>query len=94
MTAMTAARQRKLERAMHLFTGALLLAYLYLPSGRALGDVIRFLVFPLLALSGTAMWQQPRMRRALKAARRRGFLRLPFARSFAVAAREPSQDHQ
>jgi hypothetical protein len=93
MAAMTAARQRRLERAMHLLTGAMLLAYLYLPSGRAFEDLIRFLIFPLLALSGTAMWQQPCLRRALKAARRRGFLRLPLAHPLAVAAREPGQDH-
>jgi hypothetical protein len=67
---------------------ALLVAYLYLPAGRELEDLIRFLIFPLLALSGAAMWQQPRLRRALKAARRRGLLRLPLAQARAVAARE------
>jgi hypothetical protein len=71
MAAITAARQRKLERVMHLLTGAMLLAYVYLPAGRELEDIIRFLVLPLLALSGMAMWQARRLRRALKGAGRR-----------------------
>jgi hypothetical protein len=71
MAVMTAARQRKLERAMHLLTAAIVLAYVYLPAERGLENVIRFLVIPLLALSGIAMWQAPRLRRALKAARSR-----------------------
>jgi hypothetical protein len=75
MRAMTAARQRRLQRAMHLLAGVALLIYLYLPAGRGLEDSIRFLVFPLLAASGIAMWQAPRLRRALKSARRR---RLPL----------------
>jgi hypothetical protein len=90
MAAMTASRQRKLERAIHLLTGAMLLAYLYLPAGRELAEVVRFLVFPVLALSGVTMWQAPRLRPALKAARRRGPVRLPLARPPAVAAREPA----
>jgi hypothetical protein len=90
MAAMTASRLRKLQRALHLLTGALLLAYLYLRAGRELEHVIRFLILPLLALSGMAMWQAPRLRRALKAARQRGSLRLPLAQLLAVAAREPA----
>lgn len=67
---MTAGQQRKVQRAFHLLAGALLLAYLYLPVARELDDVVRFVGFPLLALTGIAMWQAPRMRRRLKAARR------------------------
>ena len=63
---MTAGRQRKLQRAAHLLTGAMLLAYVYLPAGRELEEVVRFAVLPLLALSGVAMWQAPRIRRALR----------------------------
>jgi hypothetical protein len=68
---MIAGRQRKLERAMHLLTGAVLLGYFYLPTGQRLGDIVRFLVFPLLTATGMAMWQAPRLRRLMKAARRR-----------------------
>lgn len=68
----------------------MLFAYLYLPAGRELEDVIRFVVFPLLALSGIAMWQAPRLRRALKAARKRGSLRLALPQPLALAAREPA----
>jgi hypothetical protein len=56
---------------MHLLTAALLLGYVYAPTGGELEAPIRYVVFPLLAVSGMAMWQAPRLRRALKAARRR-----------------------
>src|SRR5262245_8501332 len=79
MRALTAARQRRLERAMHLLAGAILLTYVHLPEPGRLGDVIRFVVFPVLALSGTAMWQAPRLRRAVKAARRHRRPDLPLA---------------
>jgi heme-degrading monooxygenase HmoA len=39
--------------------------------------MIRVVVVPLHALSDVAMWQAPRLRRALKAARRRGVPRRP-----------------
>jgi hypothetical protein len=88
MAVMTAARQRKLERAMHLLTAATVLAYIYLPAERELEDVIRLLVFPLLALSGMAMWQAPRLRRALKAARSRERRHLHVDQPTAGAERE------
>jgi hypothetical protein len=34
--------------------------------GAHLQDAVRFLVFPLLVTTGLAMWQAPRIRRALK----------------------------
>jgi hypothetical protein len=84
---MTAARQRRLQRAMHLLAGVALFAYVYLPAGRGLEDSIRFLVFPLLTASGIAMWQAPRLRRALKAARRR---RLPLGDLPMIIERAPA----
>src|SRR5262249_48918076 len=71
MSPLTAARQRRLERAMHLLAGLILLTYVYVPARRELGDIIRFSVAPLLALTGMARWQTRRRRRALKAARGR-----------------------
>jgi hypothetical protein len=72
---------------MHLLAGVALLTYVYLPAGRGLEDGIRFLVFPLLAATGMAMWQAPRLRRAVKAARRR---RLPLGHLSMVAERTPT----
>ncbi len=67
---MTAARQRKIQRAVHLLLGVILLAYVYLPTGEALEDLVQIMVFPILALSGIAMWQAPRLRRLRRRARR------------------------
>lgn len=72
---------------MHLLAGVALLTYVYLPTGRGLEVSIRFLVFPLLTASGIAMWQAPRLRRVLKAARRR---RLPLGHLPTVAERVPA----
>jgi hypothetical protein len=47
----------------------MLLAYVYLPAGRELEDVVRLVVFPVVALTGLAMWQAPRLRRAIKGRR-------------------------
>jgi hypothetical protein len=62
---MRAAQQRRLERMVHLAAGAVLAAYVYLPLGDAVADVIRWVVLPMLVLSGLAMWQMARIRRAL-----------------------------
>ena len=64
---MTAAQQRKLQRAIHLATGIALVAYVYGPQAAQLHDAIRFLLLPLLVLTGIAMWQAPRIRRLRKA---------------------------
>jgi LmbE family N-acetylglucosaminyl deacetylase len=90
MRTLTAARQRRLERAMHLLTGAILLTYVYLPGGGELEAIIRYVVFALLALSGMAMWQAPRLRRALKAARRRRRPDLHLAHLPVLAERAPA----
>ena len=60
-----AKRTRDRQRVAHLLTGALLIVYVYLPltPGSPVQVGVRFLVLPLLALSGIAMWQWPRLRR-------------------------------
>jgi thiosulfate reductase cytochrome b subunit len=62
---MRAAQQRRLERLVHLAAGAVLAAYVYLPLGNAIAGVIRWVVLPMLVLSGLAMWQMARIRRAI-----------------------------
>lgn len=63
---MTAAQQRKAQRVVHLAAALVLFAYLYAPLGAQLQDVVRFVVFPLLLVTGIAMWQAPRIRRLRK----------------------------
>jgi hypothetical protein len=60
-----ARRVRTVQRAVHLVSGVLLLAFVYLTpaSGSVLTDVMRWVVFPVLAATGVAMWQWPRLRR-------------------------------
>jgi hypothetical protein len=41
----------------------------YVPFGAELEAFVRFEVFPVLALTGVAMWQAARIRRALRALR-------------------------
>jgi thiosulfate reductase cytochrome b subunit len=67
---MTAAQQRKAQRIVHLAAALVLVAYLYAPFGGQLHDVARFIVVPVLALTGIAMWQAPRIRRLLRAGTR------------------------
>jgi thiosulfate reductase cytochrome b subunit len=66
---MTAGTQRKVQRVVHLLAAWVMLAYLYAPLERQLQDVVRFGIFPLLTATGIAMWQAPRMRRAIKGLR-------------------------
>jgi hypothetical protein len=63
---LTPGRQRRMQRAAHLLAAAVLLAYVYAPVDGRLEDVVRFAVFPLLVLTGIAMWQAARIRRALR----------------------------
>ena len=63
--------QRKAQRCAHLLAAAVLVAYVYTPLATDLEDLVRFGVFPTLALTGTAMWQAPRIRRALRSLRTR-----------------------
>ena len=57
---------RKRERGVHLVAGVVLFAYVYVPKGAALDELIRLFVFPLLALTGIAMWKAAAVRRALR----------------------------
>lgn len=68
---MTAAEQRKALRAVHLITGLALVAYVYLPAPAELREVVRFLILPVLVLTGVAMWQAPHLRRLRKTRSRR-----------------------
>lgn len=64
---MSAGTQRKVQRIVHLSAAVALLAYVYAPLEAQLQDAVRIVVFPLLTLTGMAMWQAPRIRRTLKA---------------------------
>jgi heme-degrading monooxygenase HmoA len=59
---MTPGRQRRAQRAVHLLAAVVLFAHVYAPLGSRLEDVVRFAVFPGLALTGIAMWQSARIR--------------------------------
>lgn len=69
---MTAAQQRKVQRVVHLAAALLLVAYLYAPLEAQLQDAVRFIVLPVLVLTGIAMWQAPRIRRLRKSVRKPG----------------------
>jgi hypothetical protein len=60
---------RRAQRRAHLLAGAVLLAYVYAPFGTELEAIVRFAVFPILALTGIAMWQAARIRRAARSLR-------------------------
>jgi hypothetical protein len=91
MTVMAAGQQRKIQRTVHLVAGVLLLGYVYVPAPGGLQVLVRFFVFPLLAATGVAMWQAPRIRRLRKsvASRRRN----RSQRNRAPAGQQPQQ-HQ
>lgn len=55
--------QRKAQRAAHLLAALVLAAYVYAPFGAGLRDTVRFIVLPVLVLTGVAMWQAVRIRR-------------------------------
>ena len=66
---MRPAQQRQAQRAVHLAAALVLVAYVYVPVGTGLHDTVRFIVLPLLVLTGVAMWQGARIRR-LRASKR------------------------
>jgi hypothetical protein len=75
IAAMSARTLRRAQRRVHLLAATVLFTYVYAPLGAELQDVGRFGVFPVLGLSGIAMWQVARTRRvwrSLRAARHRG----------------------
>lgn len=64
-------RTRDAQRALHLVAAAVLGTYVYSPWG---GDptfaaLTRVVLVPVLVLTGLAMWQWPRVGRALRARR-------------------------
>jgi hypothetical protein len=66
---MTPRKRRRAQRRVHLLAAAVLLAYVYAPVGAELQDVVRLAAFPVLAVTGIAMWQAARIRRALRSVR-------------------------
>jgi hypothetical protein len=69
IAAMSPGAQRRAQRRVHLLAGAVLAAYVYAPLGPELEHVVRFAIFPSLALTGIAMWQAARIRCALRSLR-------------------------
>jgi hypothetical protein len=69
IAAMPPGAQRRAQRRVHLLAGAVLAAYVYAPLGPELEHVVRFAIFPSLALTGIA--QAARIRRALRSLRTR-----------------------
>jgi hypothetical protein len=59
---------RQTVRIAHLVEGILIGIYFYSPLGSEpfYGDLIRFVVLPLIVVSGLVMWQQPRVVRLLR----------------------------
>jgi len=60
---------RKPLRYAHLVVGLLIGAYVYSPtlsSNLAFAAFIQFAVFPIIVLSGLAMWQQARLIRLFR----------------------------
>lgn len=59
---------RARQRAAHLVTGAIVLMAVYAGPllGATFAAVVQWVVLPVLVLSGMAMWQWPRVRRALR----------------------------
>jgi hypothetical protein len=66
---MTPGKRRRVQRRVHLLAATVLLAYVYAPVGAELQDVVRLAAFPALAVTGIAMWQAARIRRALRSLR-------------------------
>jgi thiosulfate reductase cytochrome b subunit len=64
---------------VHLIAALVLVGYLYAPLEAQLQDVVRFVVLPVLVVTGIAMWQAPRIRRLRKAITRTRALAEPGA---------------
>ena len=64
---------RTIQRLFHLAAGGLLLGYVY--AAPTLGDeidaAVRFVVVPVLGLSGLVLWKWPRIRNRIRNPRRR-----------------------
>jgi len=61
-------RFRQIVRAAHLIEGIMIGAYFYSPLGAsaAYADLLRFVIIPLVVISGLVMWQQPRVLKLLR----------------------------
>ena len=59
---------RDRQRLAHLVAGALLILYVYLPAtpGTVLQAGVRWVILPLLAITGGFMWQWPKLRRWIR----------------------------
>lgn len=79
---MTAAQQRKLQRAVHLVTGVMLLAFVYGPDAGHFHTFVQVVALPVLVLTGIVMWQAPRLRR----------LRKRVSRTRALAVTSPTEE--
>jgi ABC-type transport system involved in cytochrome bd biosynthesis fused ATPase/permease subunit len=55
-----------MQRAMHLVAAGYLLFYLYGPLGQEpiVANITRFLVIPMLIVTGMVMWQLPKLSKA------------------------------
>lgn len=65
---MTASRLRTTLRWFHILVAFLLGAYFYSPFAGAewMLPIIKFVLIPLLVVSGVAMWKQPQLMRRLR----------------------------
>ncbi|HEX8599674.1 MAG TPA: hypothetical protein VF952_14315 [Chloroflexia bacterium] len=61
-------RIRTIQRVMHLFAAAYLVFYLYGPLGQEpiVANITKFLVIPMLVITGMVMWQLPKLSKALR----------------------------
>jgi hypothetical protein len=59
---------RQIIRIAHLVEGVLIGVYFYSPLGSEpfYGDLIRFVVLPMIVVSGLVMWQQPKVVKLLR----------------------------
>jgi hypothetical protein len=66
---MSIPRSRLVLRSLHIGTASVIGLMLYSPLGASpvFLDVVRFGVFPVVGLTGLAIWQYGRLRRALSA---------------------------
>jgi hypothetical protein len=58
---------RNAERALHIAAGVILLAIAFTPLADAgIGQALRFVVAPMLVVSGILMWQHARVTRLMR----------------------------
>ncbi len=62
-------RIRDRQRLAHLVGGVLLVAYVYAPGAPVLEAAVRWVVLPVLVVSGVVMWQWGKIRRWMRKVR-------------------------